>query len=234
MQPETDQSQQHYEALNDENIQLKCQSQALQNEVAVAHDKIAVLRSQLFISQQYCGDLERRRRIIELELSQTQHAITETRVRVDEILNALECDVCMEVSSVTWGLGCGHTFCTECLLGWFTSVRASYMQSAPDYDPMFSNYRASLTMDERRVLSRSRHVHEVVAVLNSKTYQSPPYSCPTCRYVACDPPAQIYRLKDVLTAAKSDSTSVDIDGPNPSNPWREFWLRQTQLVHITL
>ncbi|KAI6121316.1 hypothetical protein F5141DRAFT_1089348 [Pisolithus sp. B1] len=131
------------------------------------------------------------------------------------------CEVCTHKMWKPYLLpDCGHCFCQDCLVGWFTTTQVKFMNSHPDYDPQHAMAHGQL-----HVLLKS-----IPAILNPNVRQQlkallvklrkmrPEYTCPSCRKTAVTKPVEDFRLKALVRHISDLQGEACPQESSPSHP----------------
>ncbi|OCH91786.1 hypothetical protein OBBRIDRAFT_505794 [Obba rivulosa] len=140
------------------------------------------------------------------EIQRLKHALTRSQ-RAEEkskaLLSALDdhvsCEICTCKMWVPYTLCCGHTFCETCLQDWFSTILAQHMNAHPDYDPRPRALRAYLdALRNPGIPAQTRQQIEQAIAAYRARHPAPQYTCPTCRLIIKDRPAEVFALKHVV------------------------------------
>ncbi|KAI6129409.1 hypothetical protein EDD16DRAFT_1471574 [Pisolithus croceorrhizus] len=136
------------------------------------------------------------------------------------------CEVCTHKMWKPYLLpDCGHCFCQDCLVGWFTTTQVKFMNSHPDYDPQHAMAHGQL-----HVLLKS-----IPAILNPNVRQQlkallvklrkmrPEYTCPSCRKTAVTKPVEDFRLKALVRHISDLQGEACPQESSPSLPSSKHW-----------
>ncbi|VDB99520.1 unnamed protein product [Peniophora sp. CBMAI 1063] len=134
----------------------------------------------------------------DLQRALTRRTLTQdVQSLVDSLAEALECKLCYCVTKDLHTLGCGHTFCSQCLTGWFGALRDQFLERFPDWN----GYHRPYGSDEEA---------------------GPTYTCPGCRdiymFSACLRPS--FKLVDVIGIVEGNTDLVDRSVPAAA--WANF------------
>lgn len=107
---------------------------------------------------------------------------------------------------------CGHTFCQNCLQGWFSTILAHFMTVHPHYN-MNSPFpppppipRFDPRLPPQMLYMQLQHYQQQQQQLQQ---EKPEYTCPTCREPVRTRPTEEYALKSLvrtITAAAGESS----------------------------
>ncbi|KAI6000778.1 hypothetical protein EDD15DRAFT_1793764 [Pisolithus albus] len=118
-----------------------------------------------------------------------------------ELEDHILCEVCTHKMWKPYLLpDCGHCFCEDCLVGWFTTTQVKFMHSNPDYDPQHAMAHGQLHVLLKSIPAiLNPHVRQQLKALLSKLRQMrPEYTCPSCRKTAVTKPVEDFRLKALV------------------------------------
>src|ERR1700687_6005597 len=96
---------------------------------------------------------------------------------------------------------CGHIFCVSCLTVWFSTTLAEHQKAYPEFalNPPFPAELRELSAEVRHEPSLRREFELQVAEYNAtQTIPQPAYTCPTCREMVRNKPAEVFALKNVV------------------------------------
>ncbi|KAJ7782855.1 hypothetical protein B0H16DRAFT_1494637 [Mycena metata] len=159
-------------------------------------------------------ELERARQ----EISGLKDASKRGEVVIDA--SKFEDHICCEICTVTMWTpyilsGCGHTYCSKCLVEWFSTCLAQHMTAHPGWRP--PNGQPLYHRLDPRI-----RAHPYIAALATHQGPQPEFSCPTCRAVVTTKPMEDYSLKAIIHAlatrcrrrkGKGKAKAVVVDGP---------------------
>lgn len=120
---------------------------------------------------------------------------------------------------------CSHIFCQDCLLRWFATLHAKYMETHPDYDvgttPGFT------TEDQIRRFPPG--IHPFFKAANN--LPRPAYSCPACRCIVTRVPIKALHIRNLVQAMQKDANGKSLEefhGEENANEhiWGEFFGRK--------
>lgn len=112
-------------------------------------------------------------------------------------------------------LNCGHTFCSGCLVGWFSTQISQHLTRYPGYNPNPPMPRAYREILEHPLLNPDQRnaVRRGLQVLHSSVVVHPAYTCPTCRTVIKTKPVESYALRNVVhSLAEAQGLGIPRDG----------------------
>ncbi|KAF4621390.1 hypothetical protein D9613_000527 [Agrocybe pediades] len=149
----------------------------------------------------------------------------------------LDCEICTGRMWTPYILpDCGHSFCQSCLVDWFGTTQAQFLQAHPEQDGVRQNQAQQVTyllhsIATNPALAQHPHVREMVAHLVPPT---PQYTCPSCREVVRSRPTEVFAFKNIartISAAageenpeKAASSSRKAKVPAAgSSPWDGFF-----------
>ncbi|KAI0344699.1 hypothetical protein BDW22DRAFT_1326623 [Trametopsis cervina] len=121
----------------------------------------------------------------------------------------ITCEVCIEQMLTPYILTCGHTFCQPCLMDWFSTLLATFLQSNPGYDPH--------PPSARQYIQRARHprvsAHQRQALQRAirTLYEDnikPTLTCPKCREALPSAPIECYALKGIAQSVAKASGKI--------------------------
>ncbi|KAJ7077357.1 hypothetical protein C8R43DRAFT_899179, partial [Mycena crocata] len=104
----------------------------------------------------------------------------------------ISCEVCMTTMWTPYILGCGHSFCVDCLVDWFGTILCQHITAHPDW-------RVSNQPPYHLLSPRIRALPYVAALIEQQGPQ-PKYTCPKCRAAVLANPVEDYTSKAVIHA----------------------------------
>lgn len=135
-----------------------------------------------------------------------------------ELEDHILCEVCTHKMWKPYLLpDCGHSFCQDCLVDWFTTTKAKFMNSHPDYDA-----QRAMVLGPLRILLNSIPAllnpyvqQQLKALLINLRRMQPEHTCPSCRKPVVTKPVENFRLKALVRHIS------DLQGePTPHEPLR--------------
>ncbi|KAL4074343.1 hypothetical protein V8B97DRAFT_2020852 [Scleroderma yunnanense] len=118
-----------------------------------------------------------------------------------ELEDHILCEVCTHRMWKPYVLpGCGHCFCQDCLVDWFSTTQAHFMANHPDYEPRraFAYNQLRELLSSIPVLLNPRIQHQIQALLADLWKLQPEYTCPSCRKSVVTAPVEDFRLKALV------------------------------------
>ncbi|VDB94365.1 unnamed protein product [Peniophora sp. CBMAI 1063] len=172
---------------------LKCKLSGLEKSCTALKRRVNEL-------ERGTGDLNLRCEALQNELQRAQARSVLTRdvqSLVDGLAQALECKLCYCVTQDLHTLGCGHSFCSQCITGWFRALRDKFVERHDEWDGYHRPY-------------------------GTEVEAGPTYTCPGCRSIhminTCPQPS--YKLVDVIRIVEG---SIDlVDRSVPAAAWADF------------
>ncbi|KAG6334049.1 hypothetical protein ID866_5037 [Astraeus odoratus] len=144
---------------------------------------------------------------------------------VSELEDHILCEVCTHKMWKPYLLAdCGHCFCQDCLVEWFTTTQVQFMSTHPNYDV----HRAMVHNEIRGLLSSiptllNSHLQRQIQVfLNHLRNMQPEYVCPKCRKSVVTKPVEDFRVKSLVrqiaglqgeSSPRKEGHGVAIRGP---------------------
>ncbi|KAF8835552.1 hypothetical protein BDN67DRAFT_418487 [Paxillus ammoniavirescens] len=138
------------------------------------------------------------------EIAELKHKISLSEDALSELEEHISCEVCtLKMWNPYLLPDCGHCFCQNCLVDWFSTTQAQHMQANPQYDAN----RAALAGQLRGLI---HSVHNIQALVGPHGHQhvqamltqfhrlQPEYTCPSCRKEAVHKPVEDFRLKALV------------------------------------
>ncbi|KIP09944.1 hypothetical protein PHLGIDRAFT_11632 [Phlebiopsis gigantea 11061_1 CR5-6] len=161
-------------------------------------------------------------------------ALTAHRSLLSAMLPSLTCQICLLLMSRPFSLApCGHVSCHTCLVSWFSNEPGTLGQAIPPAEP---------PPNENGLEADGPVVNGNVVPAPPPPPPPPPpvirrkKTCPHCRAVVRDKPAEVWSMKDMVSAVVrsglADPESVPLDlreGAEPSSdastadPWKDIF-----------
>ncbi|KAG9307875.1 hypothetical protein JVU11DRAFT_13132 [Chiua virens] len=153
-------------------------------------------------------ELKRAERQLELASREVEELKRKRDCSSKDALSGLEeytsCEVCTVTMWSPYTLSeCGHSFCKECLIDWFSRAQAQHMTANPHLDA----YRGPIAGQLHNLVQMVPNLHaygphgqnHLRAILVELQRHRPEYNCPTCRKEVLNKPVEDFRLKGLIT-----------------------------------
>ncbi|KAF9521282.1 hypothetical protein CPB83DRAFT_900897 [Crepidotus variabilis] len=149
-----------------------------------------------------------------------------------QLIESLECGICAnEIQNPATLRDCGHTFCRNCLMEWFSKAQDKFMAANPGYDPLerFENLTVSQAYATIHELVISNGVRDIKLKNALPLSNYPPYECPFCRTLARSSPLCVFALDalhhQVITMAGLPVKQENGNHEDHNVSWNKFFVK---------
>jgi DNA-directed RNA polymerase subunit K/omega len=95
----------------------------------------------------------------------------EIRLKLKDIQNELSCPICTEWFLRTTTLGCGHSFCGDCIDRWLHTNLSCPLCRAPLREPPTDAPLETVTYDRNIVDAQTDNIYEAISIISKRTIQ---------------------------------------------------------------
>jgi hypothetical protein len=135
-----------------------------------------------------------------------------------QLEDSINCEICLHKMWTPYILPeCGHIFCASCLKNWFSTILVQHTKEYPTFalNPPFPAQLRNLATQVRNEPSlRTQLELQVAEYRATQDTPQPTYTCPACREVVKNKPAEVFALKSVVGAV---SKAMGETGPSKGN-----------------
>ncbi|KZS99752.1 uncharacterized protein LAESUDRAFT_765218 [Laetiporus sulphureus 93-53] len=196
--------------------------------VEISSDEEMLKLKTVHRSKSTIGNVQQQMKSMQNEIARLKGELSSAKARAREMEKASQqamsgsslddvtnCEICTLRMWTPSTLACGHTFCQNCLQGWFGSQLAQYMSTHPHHNmPNLEAYRIAL---RDPFLSAQQRIELESQLRIAILQHHPDYTCPSCRAVVKERPIEVYAIKSVVRSAAGAAGETSLTKYAPSN-----------------
>ncbi|KAJ7755755.1 hypothetical protein DFH07DRAFT_490157 [Mycena maculata] len=153
----------------------------LQQEIRVLQQKYGKLEDELESTRKENGELKL--------ASKRSGKVVLDAAQLEDLTS---CEICTTTLWTPYILsGCGHSYCSKCLVEWFGTCLAQHIATHQGWHPT--------NQPPYHLLNPRIRAHPYIAAMVAQQGPQPEYTCPTCRAPALTKPIEDYSLKALVS-----------------------------------